>query len=292
MTAIRQVLVATDLSDFGIAAIRYGEAFHKHAGSSMTAVFVNEPPVPYDMFDAAAYASLERYDVREALERRLLGHVAAAIPDPESIDRRVVEGFPARAILDTAREVGADLIVTGTHGRTGWRRALLGSVAERVPHESRCPVLTVTPEAARHEPLIQTILCPVNFTEVSEDALRYASFLASTFHAGLMVVHVADDIQASLEPFVAETFSPWVDAALRQECRYVQMIVRRGHAAEEVLRLSDERKVSLIVLGAQHRRFWDDTVIGTTSERIVRFANLPVMTVVRREKEERARSAA
>jgi nucleotide-binding universal stress UspA family protein len=278
MHPIRQVLAATDMSDFGMAAIRYADEFRRHAGCSITAVYANEPLVGQDLFEAL---TLDRPEVREALERRLRDHVAAVLDDPSMIDQRVVEGFPARAILETAIEVDADLITMGTHGRGGWRRALLGSVAEGVLHESQCPVLTVTPSAARDSPLITSILCPVNFTSVSREALRYASWLASRFGAELTVLHAAGDIEASLEPFVMENFGPWVDATLRDECRYVQLVVREGHAAQEVLRLADERNIGLIVLGAQHRRFSDATVIGTTTERITRFAKQAVLTVIR-----------
>jgi nucleotide-binding universal stress UspA family protein len=289
MHSITQILAATDMSDFGLAAIRYADEFRRHAGCSVTALYAYEPLIVPDMF---APVTLDQPEVREALEQKLREHVAAAVDDPESIDRRVVEGHPARAILETAIEVGADLIAMGTHGRGGWRRALLGSVAEQVLHESKCPVLTVTPEAARRQALITSILCPVNFTKVSREALRYASWLASRFGAELTVVHAAGDIEASLEPFVMENFGPWVDATLRDECRYVQLVVREGHAAEQVLELADERNISLIVLGAQHRRFSDATVIGTTTERVTRFARQPVLTVIRQPSEQLAESHA
>lgn len=289
MHSITQILAATDMTDFGMAAIRYADEFRRHAGCSVTAVYANEPPVPQDLISLP----MDRPEIREALEKRLQDHLAAAVDEPAAIDQRVVEGFPARAILETAIEVDADLITIGTHGRAGWRRALLGSVAEQVLHESKCPVLTVTPAAARHEALITSILCPVNFTKVSREALRYASWLASRFGAELTVAHVAGDIEASLEPFVMENFGPWVDATLRDDCRYVQVVVREGQAAQEVLRLADERNMSIIVLGAQHRRFSDATVIGTTTERITRFAKQPVLTVIRQPSEQaRAQSHA
>lgn len=282
MHSVTQILAATDMTDFGMAAIRYADEFRRHAGCSVTAVYANEPLVPQHLIDLP----MDRPEIREELEKRLQDHLTAAVEDPTLIDQRVVDGFPARAILETAIEVNADLIALGTHGRGGWRRALLGSVAEQVLHESKCPVLTVTPAAARHEARINSILCPVNFTKVSREALRYASWLASRFGAKLTVAHVTGDIEASLEPFVMENFGPWVDATLRDECRYVRLVVREGQAAQEVLRLADERNISIIVLGAQHRRFSDATVIGTTTERITRFAKQPVLTVIRQPSEQ------
>jgi universal stress protein A len=62
---------------------------------------------------------------------------------PVSVQVRVAVGKPAEQILRVAREAGVDLIVMGTHGRTGWRYAMLGSVAEAVQRQASCPVFTV-----------------------------------------------------------------------------------------------------------------------------------------------------
>jgi nucleotide-binding universal stress UspA family protein len=276
---IKRILVATDMSEFADAAVRFGDNLRRLLGSSITIVYANEPFIPYDMFDAAAYASVDQAAVRESLERRLHEHLDSVVGDPAVFDVRFVDGHPAHVINTTANEINADLIIMGTHGRTGFRRVLMGSIAERVVHESSRPVLTVKQEAADAVP-VKSILCPVNFTDVAHEALDYACVLAQALDAELVVVHVMGDLEASLHPFVEEDFSPWVTSAVSDRCKYVQLIVREGHAAEEVLRLSDERK-SMIVIGAQHRRFSDSTVIGTTTERVIRFAKQPVLTVIR-----------
>jgi nucleotide-binding universal stress UspA family protein len=276
---IQRILIATDMSDFGAAAVRFGDTLRRRLRCSATVVYANEPFVPYDMFDAAAYASLDHSTVREALEKRLREHLKDVISDPAAFDVRFVDGHPAKVINSTATEIQADLIVMGTHGRTGLRRALMGSIAERVVHESVRPVLTVTHAAANAGP-VKSILCPVNFTDVARAALEYACILTQALEAELIVVHVAGDLEASLDPFVEENFSPWVEEAVREHCRYAQLVVREGRAAEEVLKLSEERN-SMIVIGAQHQRFSDSTVIGTTTERVIRFAKHPVLTVIR-----------
>ena len=66
-------------------------------------------------------------------------------PIQVNVFHHVIEAPPARAILEVAEEVGADLILVGTHGRTGISRALLGSVAEKVVREAGCPVLVMRP---------------------------------------------------------------------------------------------------------------------------------------------------
>ena len=287
---IKRILIATDMSDFAAEAVRFGDDLRRRLGASATVVYANEPFIPYDMFDAAAYTSVDQAAIRESLERRLHAHLAAVISDPEAFDIRFMDGSPAHVINTTANEMKADVIVMGTHGRTGLQRVLMGSVAERVVHQSQRPVLTVTAGAANDGP-VKSILCPVNFTDVAHAALDYACTLAQALDAELIVVHVMGDLEASLHPFVEEDFSPWVEEAVRDRCRYVQLIVREGHAAEQVLKLSDERK-SMIVIGAQHRRFSDSTVIGTTTERVIRFAKQPVLTVIRPVAEKKHISAA
>jgi len=64
-----------------------------------------------------------------------------------TVDTRVLKGVPAIAIVDFAKSNGADLIVIGTHGRTGLGQLMLGSVANKVVHSAPCPVLLVRPES-------------------------------------------------------------------------------------------------------------------------------------------------
>ena len=109
-----------------------------------------------------------------AFVRSVLGDRAAAV------ETRVVEGLPADAILKLAAEVHAGAIVMGTHGRTGYNRWMLGSVAERVLRDSPAPVVTVRSEPERP---IRRILCPVGDTDVSREALRVAAGLAACFEA-------------------------------------------------------------------------------------------------------------
>ena len=178
----------------------------------------------------------------------------------------------------------------GTHGRTGWRRAVLGSVAERVLRETDLPVLTVNAAAAAsHRVAIESILCPVNFTTVAHDALRYASLIANRLDARLVVLNVEEEEAPAID--LERDFGGWVDAAVRHHCDYQQLVVK-GNAADAVLEAANQFQTDLIVIGAQHRRHTDTTVIGSTTERITRFAWQPVLTIVREPVERAADVAA
>jgi nucleotide-binding universal stress UspA family protein len=187
-------------------------------------------------------------------------------------------------ILSFAEEHDVDLIVMGTHALRGWRRAILGSVTEGVLHASGCPVLTVS--SLHRLPVmhgdigITKIVCPVNFTDVAHDSLAHAASLAEVCGAEVVIVHVVEpgeetDISAD-EARVRE----WMEPELRNLCTFRELVLRGG-AAERVLDCIDDIGGDLLVVGAQHKLFRDATVIGTTTERLVRFARCPVLTVTR-----------
>jgi nucleotide-binding universal stress UspA family protein len=287
---IKQILVPTDLSLFGTAALRYAELFHDRFAASAMVIFANEPLYPMTSFGESLGVDWNGPAVRDELAKELQDYVRGAVRNPDAYDLRVIDDVAPAAITDTAEEIHADLIIMGTHGRTGWRRAVLGSVAERVLRETDVPLLTVNAAAASAQRVaIESILCPVNFTTVAHDALRYASFVANKFDARLVVLNVEDEELPAVD--VERDFSGWIDAAVRDHCDYRHLVVKGG-AAEAVMDTANQFRTDLIVIGAQHRRFSDTTVIGSTTERITRTAWQPVLTVIRQPVEREAEVAA
>ena len=168
--------------------------------------------------------------------------------------------------------------MTGTHGHHCWRRALLGSVSEGVLHTAKCPVLTVN----RHSPLpaqgpvaFTRIVCPTNFSGVAAESLRVAGSIAAAFNAELIVVHVVEERSVD-EARVRREVGP----ELSRLCSFRELVLRGG-AAERILDCVDDLGADLLVMGAQRKLFRDEAVIGSTTERVVRFANCPVLSVAR-----------
>lgn len=281
---IKRILVPTDLSDFSKAAAGWAAMFHRRLGSHITLLFANEPYIPVDVLQGpAAYAFQLEPEFLQRLSERLSAFATECFPDcASSVDSLIVDAAPAQAILQTANKIDADLILMGTHGRRGWRRALLGSVTENVVRATDRPLMSVPASLATPGgPKIAKILCPVNFTDIGRQALEEAVALAAAFDSELQVLHVTDVVDHSFLTRIEDDFAAWVEPAVRHRCRYSQ-IVTRGDVAEQVLKLAERDGADLIVVGAQHRRFYDTTIIGTTTERIVRFAKQPVWTVVSR----------
>jgi nucleotide-binding universal stress UspA family protein len=149
MLAFRTILHPTDFSERSRSAFQLACALARDHGGRVIVLHVYPPPVAYG--EEVARRQPKRYDqVLEAELRRLQA------PDPRvSVEHRLVEGETAAEIVRLANEAGCDLIVMGTHGRTGLRRVLMGSVAEEVMRLAPCPVLTVKmpfPTAAPEAP--------------------------------------------------------------------------------------------------------------------------------------------
>jgi universal stress protein A len=145
MTRIARIMVPTDFSPASDAALEYARALASEFGASIDLAHVFDDPFTSGAFvgDGTVMMPVELREslvnwAREQLEQRHAGH-----PNTVSGSSTVLlMGAPAKRIVEHARETHADLIVMGTHGRSGLGHLLLGSVAERVVRTATCPVLT------------------------------------------------------------------------------------------------------------------------------------------------------
>jgi len=139
MTTIRTILHPTDFSATSELAFAYACELARSYKARLIALHVVQPVVP-----VAVDGILVPIDVDE-LQREAQARFQQLPPATSGVDfeRLVREGPAGRTIVQVAAELGADLIVIGTHGRTGIGRVLLGSVAEEVLRRAPCPILTV-----------------------------------------------------------------------------------------------------------------------------------------------------
>jgi nucleotide-binding universal stress UspA family protein len=282
-SVLSRILAPTDLSDSSIPALRYARLFADAFAAKLIVMYTDPIVYPVEVAGPADGVFINTSPEHRALLRREVEQHAGPLMNGHSYEIEVTIGQPVPSILAAAKERNADFIIMGTHLRRGWRRALLGSVSEGVLHGSECPVLTVATRdgmvgVAPHA--IANILCPVNFTDVARDSLRVAARLAEAFRARLTIVHVVEageltDIRAD-----EERVRGWIGPELQQVSSYRELVVRGG-AAERVLDCADDLGSDLLVIGAQHKFFRDATVVGTTTERLIRFASSPVLVVPR-----------
>jgi nucleotide-binding universal stress UspA family protein len=280
---IKRILVPTDLSQQSVVSLQYARFFAESFASELTLLYVD--PIAFPVNEARAEISLRlasRSEHLAALEKEIRDYADDALLGVPYAVAAIV-GEPVPTIVREQDERAADLVIMATHGLRGWRRLALGSVTEGVLREGACPVLSVSRKEGRlrtPDP-VKKILCPVNFTDVARSSLEYASHLAFAFDCELDVVHVIEEENRG-DAIPARTNAlEWIDPAVRNRSTYRE-IVLRGGAANRVLDCADDLGADLIVIGAQHERFRDETVIGTTTERLIRFARVPVLTVPRR----------
>jgi nucleotide-binding universal stress UspA family protein len=163
---IDRILVPTDFSTTADAALDYARVLAARFGAELRLLHVLEDQYLGGSFAGEVYIP-EPSNLRAALtkeaEALLAKRVAPLRRESLQVDAAVVVGRSFRAIVDHADEYGADLIVMGTHGRTGIPHLLLGSVAERIVRTATCPVLTVreTPVPATEPAIAQAMVSTV-----------------------------------------------------------------------------------------------------------------------------------
>jgi len=140
-----KILCPVDFSDSSEYAAGYALAFARVHQAQLLLLHVMPPPM-YAVPDYTGIYEFTPQDIEQFEEqvRRRLGQFAEGLKaEADAVSTRLVSGVPFVEILGVAKEQGADLIVMGTHGRTGLPHMLIGSVAEKVVRKAPCPVLTV-----------------------------------------------------------------------------------------------------------------------------------------------------
>lgn len=144
MIFLKKILVTTDLSPLSLAAMEYATSLATLYTSKITLLFVLEGREGAHGKDSSSQPTTED-EARKALEE----FVRTNIPGGDRLTLQVRQGVPADEIAGFAQAEGIDLIVMATHGRTGVRHMMVGSVAERVVRLCTVPVLTVKPHPLR-----------------------------------------------------------------------------------------------------------------------------------------------
>ena len=145
MPDFQTILMPTDFSPASDLALEYAVFLARQTGGAIHLMYVVAFPIDVTSWPATYWVELGavRDQLRRDAERELAAR-ATSISGTE-VTTEVIDGSPAQTIVDSAAARGCHLIVMGTHGRGGWSRLFLGSVAASVLRTARCPVLTVSP---------------------------------------------------------------------------------------------------------------------------------------------------
>ncbi len=281
---IRNVLIATDFSSYSSSALDFGLQLAQTFNASAYVAFV-VPNDPYLLAGPDAYVA-----ARDAARRDLEELEAEVKRSHRCIEGKchvyLLEGEVARSILDFARQKQVDLIVMGTHGRGGLRKALLGSVAEAVFRHSPVPVLTLGPgvKATVLQHRAQEILVAADFTAASKRAVEYAAQLAQQQGAHLTLLHVLDPKKLEHTPDRAAVLRG-IELRLSEllgragEDVHCSMRTDVGHVTQTVLEVAKELPADLIVIGVRPSSGVLDRLIIPHAYDVVCEAPCPVLTL-------------
>jgi len=149
MIKLERILVPTDMSEFSGHALRYGCEFANRFGAELHLLNVVQDIVAMVPEPGLAFPAPGEYmaEMQDAAKQALEQLPESGKVQPEiTVHREVRVGTPFLEIVRYAKDIDADMVVIGTHGRTGLAHVLLGSTAEKVVRKAPCPVLTVRPE--------------------------------------------------------------------------------------------------------------------------------------------------
>ncbi len=297
MLTINDILVARDFSPVSDRAFRHALDLAAHTGATLHLLHAEvlhdleerseDRPTPADGLDA----------FRDRLKKN--GSVSPDALDAvqvTEVTRRDVSAAPA--ILNYAEEENIDLITLGTHGRKGPSRMLLGSVAEEVVRRAQQPVLTVRGEEEDGRTptpgTIERLLVPVDFSDYSREALRYAHEWAILYDAAIDVLHVVEedlhpafyvggvtsiyDAQPDLDEKVTAKLTEFVDEVLGTPDR-VTPHVATGSAPSAIAEFVEDQAIDLVTLSTHGRTGMERFFLGSVAEKVVRHVSCPVLTV-------------
>ena len=268
------VLIATDGSDVAANAATVGITLARALEATVHALSVVEER----RGDESA-----RRDRRESNAETVATEAAEAGCDADSIVRH---GRPSTEILTCADEVDADLVVVGTHGRTGVRQLVLGSVALEVIREAHHPVLSVGPDAAwdDEDAALSDVCLATDGWSGSAAATEQALSLAAATDASLHVLYAVDvdpdatELRTGFEEHGERTTAEVTDRADEQGLE-TSRTVTQGTAHEVVLDYVDDKSVDLLVMGTESKSNLERLVVGSVSQRVIPNASVPVLTV-------------
>jgi nucleotide-binding universal stress UspA family protein len=317
MLHVEHILVPIDLHDNAEPVVAWAALMARAFHGRLTLLHVNEIIEPLKQHPVTqtepllgptenidAWRSAYKQSVESTFTRLTTQHCNGL-----SVATDIMEGRASTTVLQYLETHPAQLIVMGTHGRPWYQRVVIGSTAETILRAAPCPTLIVrNVEKAGSLPRLKTLLLPTDFSVsgmVSEEwALQLAEdrevILLHAVENPLLDVYDPDQAEIDLRRIMEESrehpprsAKPFWDHAhrvahaklstLRQQFlgvhAQVEVMVREGPAAEDILRTAERRQVDLIVMSTHGRSGVRRLLLGSVAEKIIRSAPCPVLAV-------------
>ena len=284
---LKNILFATDFSPAACAAIPYAARLAELYGAKLWALHVS-PPAINPMTDPSTWDYAQ-----EAAERKKQEQRRALLSTFSGLRAQVLieEGELRSTFESVISEYDIDLVVMGTHGRTGVSKLVLGSVAEEIFRSASCPVLTVGPHLAigsHRNAAISRILLATDFGPAATAAAGHAVGLAVQCKACLTILHVGEEPNAhnvgqwpEIEAAALRHLEELVPPEATHWC-VPDYVVEHGEPAQRILDVAQQQGSNLIVLGIRPSRGVHGAATHlpfATAHKVVSRAGCPVLTV-------------
>ena len=297
--AVKNVLFATDFSSTSEAAFPYAAAICRRFGSTLHMVHVISEAGLLMMSGGVDYVSMGTIyeDAQNEAKERLdqISEHLEAIPHRNYVRYGQVWKSVAGIIADNE----VDLLVMGTHGRTGLGKLLLGSVAENILRHAPCPVLTVGPKVSGRAKLpelssrgrdlappeleLRQIVFATNFARNAALAAGDAVALAQEFRARLTLMHVIEDYaELGSAPGPIEDSLNQLRGLIprNSQLQYVpETLLEFGNAPDGILKAAAEREADMIILGARSSEIGTTHLPWSAAHHVIAQARCPVLTI-------------
>jgi nucleotide-binding universal stress UspA family protein len=274
------ILLATDFTPASDAAMRYGLAIARRFRSR---VFLAHVVNPFRLSAEAEQRAIN--DAWRSAQEEMTNQVIAGRLEGIENHVMVAKGDTWEVLSQMIRQYSIDLLVAGTRGRSGLWKVLMGSTAEQVFRRAPCPVLTIGPnvpvEPSGHSP--QRILFSTGFMAQSLFAGIYALSLAEQFGAELGLMHVVKNVppgqsREDAQEYAEQKLRELIPAGHKLP-KPPATFVAFGEPGECILKIAEEWKPELIVLGIRHPEADGRQVARATAYKVVTNAGCPVLTV-------------
>jgi len=287
---LKKILVPTDFSETADHALAQAVELAAQHGSRLELLHIVEPygePPPSMMAVVRDYMDELEHDAEQTLAAKAEAIRADGIDVRHSTSHHV---SPFEAIAEKVEGMEPDLVVMGTHGRRGFKRLILGSVAEKILRSVPVNALTMSLEApvVKRDRGFTRILVPVDFSDNSKRALD-AAFSLLADDGTLHVVHIVESpIYPTFYPgpvVVPERADPEFTGKVREHLdrwldgRKAELTIREGGPSHKILDVGGEIKPKLVVMGTRGLTGLSHVLLGSVTEQVVRRAPVPVLTV-------------
>ncbi|HTC93207.1 MAG TPA: universal stress protein [Terriglobales bacterium] len=286
---IKTVLCATDFSAPAHAALVYALNIARTYDAELLLAHVL-PPAPFDPHNGSLFTTNQIASAKDGLK-----HIAWSIG---KIRHRLLlrSGDVWPALSDIINKENVDLVVTGTHGRTGAEKLAIGSVAEQILRQAHCPVLTVrSTKVARNHAIgapvtsVRKVLFATDFSPESLAAMPLALSLAQEYQARLSLLHVLDRTDHGYTPdrnrvlsYLLEELGKLIPPEAELWC-HPEYLIEFGAPAKVILEASNRLEPDFIVMGvrsSQDHLFAATHFPYSTAHKVIAGANCPVLTVL------------